>query len=78
MYLDKTTAVLGGAYGIIVLVLVFAFVFEQQKTDPTQQTSILGSLVQSSPGSQLSLADLFAKSQDGVVQIIVRKTGDNS
>lgn len=78
MCLDKTTAVLGGAYGIIVLVLVFAFVFEQQKTDSTQQTSILGSLVQSSPGSQLSLADLFAKSQDGVVQIIVRKTGDNS
>ncbi|MDH2906471.1 MAG: trypsin-like peptidase domain-containing protein [Candidatus Nitrosotalea sp.] len=76
--MDKTTAVLGGAYGIIVLVLVFAFVFEQQKTDSTQQTSILGSLVQSSPGSQLSLADLFAKSQDGVVQIIVRKTGDNS
>src|SRR5487761_966772 len=78
MCLDKTTAVLGGAYGIIVLVLVFAFVFEQQKTDPTQQTSILGWLVQSSPGSQLSLADLFAKSQDGVVQIIVHKTGDNS
>ncbi|SMH71366.1 S1C family serine protease [Candidatus Nitrosotalea okcheonensis] len=77
MYLDKTTAILGGAYGIIVLVIVLAFVFEQQKTDPTQQTSILESLVQS-PGSQLSLADLFAKSQDGVVQIIVRKTGDNS
>ncbi|MDE1814383.1 MAG: trypsin-like peptidase domain-containing protein [Thaumarchaeota archaeon] len=76
--MDKTTAILGGVYGIIVLVLVFAFVFEQQKTDPTQQTSILGNLVQSSPGSQLSLADLFAKSQDGVVQIIVRKTGDNS
>ncbi|MDE1831689.1 MAG: trypsin-like peptidase domain-containing protein [Thaumarchaeota archaeon] len=75
--MDKTTAILGGAYGIIVLVIVLAFVFEQQKTDPTQQTSILESLVQS-PGSQLSLADLFAKSQDGVVQIIVRKTGDNS
>ncbi|MHB8546367.1 MAG: S1C family serine protease [Nitrosotalea sp.] len=78
MCLDKTTAVLGGAYGIIVLVLVFAFVFEQQKTDSTQQTPILENLFQSSPGSHLSLADLFAKSQDGVVQIIVRKTGDNS
>ena len=76
--MDKTTAILGGAYGIIVLVLVFAFVFEQQKTDHTHPTSALGNLVQSSPGSQLSLADLFSKSQDGVVQIIVRKTGDNS
>ncbi|MDE1844391.1 MAG: trypsin-like peptidase domain-containing protein [Thaumarchaeota archaeon] len=76
--MDKTTAVLGGAYGIVVLILVFAFVFEQQKTDVTHQTSTLGNIVQSSPGSQLSLADLFSKSQDGVVQIIVRKTGDNA
>lgn len=76
--MDKTTAVLGGAYGIIVLVLVFAFVFEQQKTDVIHQTSTLGNIVQSSPGSQLSLADLFSKSQDGVVQIVVRKTGDNA
>ncbi len=70
--------VLGGAYGIVVLILVFAFVFEQQKTDVVHQTSVLGNIVQSSPGSQLSLADLFSKSQDGVVQIIVRKTGDNA
>jgi len=76
--LDKTTAVLGGVYGIVVLVLVFAFVFEQQKTDVIHQTSTLGNIVQSSPGSQLSLADLFSKSQDGVVQIVVRKTGDNA
>ncbi|HET7337231.1 MAG TPA: trypsin-like peptidase domain-containing protein [Candidatus Nitrosotalea sp.] len=74
--MDKTTAILGGVYGAIVLILVFAFVFEQQK--PNSQTSVLGNIVQSSPGSQLSLADLFSKSQDGVVQIIVRKTGDNS
>ncbi len=76
--MDKTTAILGGAYGIIVLVLVFAFVIEQQKTDLTHQTSIPGNLMPSSSGSQLSLADLFSKSQDGVVQIVVRKTGDNS
>jgi S1-C subfamily serine protease len=76
--LDKTTAILGGAYGIVVLVLLFAFVIEQQKTDLTHQTSALGNLISSSTGSQLSLADLFSKSQDGVVQIIVRKTGDNS
>jgi len=76
--LDKTTAVLGGVYGIVVLVLIFAFVIEQQKTDVIHQTSTLGNIVQSSPGSQLSLADLFSKSQDGVVQIVVRKTGDNA
>ncbi len=76
--MDKTTAVLGGVYGIVVLVLIFAFVFEQQKTDVIHQTSTLGNIVQSSPGSQLSLADLFSKSQDGVVQIVVRKTGDNA
>lgn len=76
--MDKTTAVLGGVYGIVVLVLVFAFVFEQQKTDVMHQTSTLGNIIQSGPGSQLSLADLFSKSQDGVVQIVVRKTGDNA
>lgn len=76
--MDKTTAVLGGVYGIVVLILVFAFVFEQQKTDVIHQTSTLENIVQSSPGSQLSLADLFSKSQDGVVQIVVRKTGDNA
>lgn len=76
--MDKTTAVLGGVYGVVVLVLVFAFVFEQQKTDVMHQTSTLGNIVQSGPGSQLSLADLFSKSQDGVVQIVVRKTGDNA
>ena len=76
--MDKTTVVLGGVYGIVVLVLVFAFVFEQQKTEVIHQTSTLGNIVQSSPGSQLSLADLFSKSQDGVVQIVVRKTGDNA
>jgi S1-C subfamily serine protease len=76
--LDKTTAILGGVYGVIVLALVFAFVFEQQKPDITNQTSTIENIVQSSPGSQLSLADLFARSQEGVVQIIVHKTGDNS
>jgi S1-C subfamily serine protease len=77
-FLDKTTAVLGGVYGIVVLVLVFAFVFDQQRPDISAQTSVLGNIVQSSPGSQFSLADLFARSQQGVVQIIVHKTGDNA
>jgi len=78
-FLDKTTAILGGTYGIIVLILVFAFASGQQKTDPIQQiVTPLGNIVQSNPASHLSLADLFSKSQDGVVQIIVRKTSDNS
>lgn len=78
-FLDKTTAILGGTYGIIVLILVLTFASGQQKTDPMYQTATpLGNIVQSNPTSHLSLADLFSKSQDGVVQIIVRKTGDNS
>ena len=78
-FLDKTTTILGGTYGIIVLILAFAFVSEQQKTDPIHQTATpLGNIIQSNPASHLSLADLFSKSQDGVVQIIVRKSSDNS
>lgn len=77
--MDKTTAILGGTYGAIVLILIFVFVFEQQKTDALHQTTTpLENLVQSDPSSHLSLADLFSKSQDGVVQIIVRKSSDNS
>ena len=77
--MDKTTAILGGTYGVIVLILVFVFVFEQPKIDSLQQTSApLENIIQSNPGSHLSLAELFSKSQDGVVQIIVRKSSDNS
>jgi S1-C subfamily serine protease len=77
--LDKTTAILGGAYGVIVLILVFAFASGQQNTDILQQTSTpLEDIVQSNPTSHLSLADLFSKSQDGVVQIIVHRSSDNS
>ncbi|MFI5415793.1 MAG: S1C family serine protease [Nitrososphaerales archaeon] len=77
--MDKTTAILGGTYGITVLIIVLAFVSGQQKIDPMHQTvTPLENIVQSNPTSHLSLADLFSKSQDGVVQIIVRKTSDNS
>jgi S1-C subfamily serine protease len=77
--LEKTTAILGGVYGVIVLILVFVFASEQQRTDSLQQTvTPLENIVQSNPISHLSLADLFAKSQDGVVQIIVHKSMDNS
>ena len=77
--MDKTTAILGGAYGVVVLILVFAFASGQQTTDPLQQTSTpIENIVQSNPIAHLSLADLFAKSQDGVVQIIVHRSSDNS
>jgi len=77
--LDKTTAILGGAYGVVVLILVFAFASGQQTTDTLQQTSTpLENIVQSNPIAHMSLADLFAKSQDGVVQIIVHRSSDNS
>jgi len=77
--LDKTTAILGGTYGAIALILLFVFVFEHQKIDSLQQSSTpLEDIIQSSPGSHLSLAELFSKSQNGVVQIIVRKSSDNA
>ncbi|MGC1425324.1 MAG: trypsin-like peptidase domain-containing protein [Nitrosotalea sp.] len=77
--MDKTTGILGGTYGVIVLILIFAFASGQQKMDLTHQAiTPLENVGQSSPPSHLSLADLFSKSQDGVVQIIVRKTSDNS
>ena len=76
--MDKTTAILGGTYGAIVLVLLFVFVFEHQETDSLQQTSTIDNIIQSSPVSHSSLAELFSKSQDGVVQIIVRKSSDNA
>lgn len=77
--LDKTTAVLSGIYGVIVILLIFAFVFEQQKTDALNQIiSSSKNLVPSNLMSPLSLADLFSQSQDGVVQIVVRKSTDNA
>jgi S1-C subfamily serine protease len=77
--LDKTTAVLGGSYGVLVIILVFVFLLPTKLDIPQ--------LAQSSPNlfdqinakdSPLSLADLFAKSDDGVVQIMVRKSNDSS
>ncbi|MFZ0843470.1 MAG: trypsin-like peptidase domain-containing protein, partial [Nitrosotalea sp.] len=78
-FLDKTTAILGGTYGIIVLILVLVFASGQQKIDLLQPTAApFENSAQLNPATHMSLADLFSKSQDGVVQIIVRKTSDNS
>ncbi|MGA9229130.1 MAG: trypsin-like peptidase domain-containing protein [Nitrosotalea sp.] len=77
--MDKTTAILGGTYGIIVLILVLVFASGQQKIDLLQPTAApFENSAQLNPATHMSLADLFSKSQDGVVQIIVRKTSDNS
>ena len=79
--MDKTTAILGGAYGALVITLVFVFLFSPEKLDIFDQSSQTNSNLFdqiNGKNSQLSLADLFAKSDDGVVQIIVRKSNDSS
>jgi S1-C subfamily serine protease len=77
--LDKTTVILGGVYGVIVLIMISVFVLEPMKMDGTGQFQIFSNnLEKFNLGPKLSLADLFAKSDDGVVQVVVRKTGDNA
>lgn len=77
-FLDKTTMILGGIYGVVVLIIVFVSIPEPINSDSLHQTTSLADITQINPEPQLNLADLFAKSDDGVVQIIVRKSGDNS
>jgi S1-C subfamily serine protease len=77
--LDKTTAVLGGIYGGIVILLVFVFFISPQKIDVmngSMNTNYFDQIL--SKNSGMSLADLFAKSDDGVVQVIVRTSNDTS
>jgi len=79
--LSKTVAILGGSYGALVIILVFVFLFSPGKFDILHQTSQTSSNLFDQinvKNNQLSLADLFAKSNDGVVQIIVRKSNDSS
>lgn len=73
--MDKTTVVLGSIYAIVVVVLVYAFVVGQFNIS---QTPILDNLIQFYPQEHNSLADLYSKTQYGVVQIIVHKEGQNS
>jgi S1-C subfamily serine protease len=78
--LDKTTAILGGSYGALVIILVFVFIFSP-KLDISNQLSQPNSNLFDQinvKGPPLSLADLFAKSDDGVVQIIVHKSNDSA
>ena len=75
--MDKTSAVLGGIYCAVVIVLISVFVVLPNKDSPYQvtQTNPFDRSIMKS--SQLSVADLFAKSDQGVVQIIVSKANDS-
>jgi len=80
-FLDKTTAILGGVYGVIIMSLVLIFVLAPAKTDAAHQPDTTNGIInQFNPNlkGSLNLADLFAKSDEGVVQIIVRKSNDSS
>ncbi|MGB6463714.1 MAG: trypsin-like peptidase domain-containing protein [Nitrosotalea sp.] len=72
--MDKTSAVLGGIYCIVVLVLISIFVASPFKLDGSHQIVQTNPFDQTVKDSQLSLADLFAQSDQGVVQIIVDKS----
>jgi len=82
--LDKTTTILSGVYGGVVLLLVFVFFVSPQKTEVMSNSGFsninnfdyLNQISPKNPG--MSLADLFAKSDDGVVQVIVRVSNDTS
>ena len=82
--MDKTTTILSGVYGGVVLLLVFVFFVSPQKTEVMSNSGFsninnfdyLNQISPKNPG--MSLADLFAKSDDGVVQVIVRVSNDTS
>lgn len=72
--MDKTSAVLGGMYCVVVLALISAFVVSPFKLDGSHQIVQSNPFDQTVKDSQLSLADLFAQSDQGVVQVIVDKS----
>lgn len=75
--MDKTTAILGSIYGGIVILLVFVFFISPQKIDVMNDvvnTNYFDQVL--SKNSGMSLADLFAKSDDGVVLVMVHTSND--
>lgn len=72
--MDKTSAVLGGMYCVVVLALISVFVVSPFKLDGSHQIVQSNPFDQTVKDSQLSLADLFAQSDQGVVQVIVDKS----
>ena len=77
--MDKTSVVLACTYCSIVIVLISVFVISPNKFELSPQLTQSNPLDQSIiKGSQLSLADLFAKADTGVVKIIVTKQNGTS
>ncbi len=77
--MDKTSIILGGIYCAVVLVLISVFIIAPTKQDTSNQitqTNPFDQIIMKK--TQLSVADLFAKSDQGVVQIIVSKTNDST
>mgnify|MGYP001619809867 CR=1 FL=1 len=83
-FVDKTSAILGGVCGGIAVLLVFAFVLAPQRAEIPPQDLIvsdghdLKTVGESTPLptklGEISLADLFEKSDDGVVKVSVRRS----
>ncbi|MDE1862827.1 MAG: trypsin-like peptidase domain-containing protein [Thaumarchaeota archaeon] len=74
--MDKTSFVLGGVYCTVIIALISIFVISPSADSPFHiaQTNPFDQI---NGGPKLSLADLFAKSDRGVVQIIVSKANDS-
>ncbi len=76
--MDKTRAILGGMYCVVALVLVSIFVASPLKLEDSYKIVQINSFDQTIKEPQLSLADLFAQSDQGVVQIIVDKSNGST
>ncbi|HSF27656.1 MAG TPA: trypsin-like peptidase domain-containing protein [Nitrosopumilaceae archaeon] len=80
--MDKTSAVFGGVIGGIIVVIVFALYLAPHRLDIPQQDLITTNEhnlevieeTQIRDIGEISLADLFEKSDDGVVKVSVRKS----
>lgn len=80
--MDKTSAVFGGVIGGIIVLIVFALYLAPHRSDIPQQDLITTNeqsleTIEETPIKnigEISLADLFEKSDDGVVKVSVRKS----
>ncbi|MGQ0794708.1 MAG: S1C family serine protease [Nitrosopumilaceae archaeon] len=80
--MDKTSTVFGGVIGGVVVIIAFAIFFAPDRLDMPQQEIISTNeenieTVKDLPGKNLadiSLVDLFEKSDDGVVKVSVRRS----
>ena len=80
--MDKTSAVFGGVIGGIIVLIVFALYLAPNRLDMPQQELITTNehILETTEETtiknigEISLADLFEKSDDGVVKVSVRKS----